>query len=85
MVSKPRPRALAAGLATSGAVDNPGGNFLAKKFSLVCKKAFVAMAADNPALDVAATTVPARDESDDQHGRVITVDREFVEENQVLA
>ncbi len=85
VVSKPSPRALAAGLATSGAVDNPGGNFLAEKFSLVCKKALVAMAANNPALDVAATTVPARNESDDQHGRVITADREFVEENQVLA
>jgi hypothetical protein len=42
---------LAAGLATSGTVNNPGGNFLAKKFSLVCKKALVAMAADDPALD----------------------------------
>jgi hypothetical protein len=39
VVFKPRPRALAAGLATSVAVDNPGGNFLIKKFSLVCKKA----------------------------------------------
>ena len=43
------------------------------------------MAAYDPALDVASTTVPARDESDDQHGRVIIVDREFVEENRVLA
>jgi hypothetical protein len=51
VVSKPRPRALAAGLATSGAVNNLGDNFLAKKFSLVCKKALVAMAADDPALD----------------------------------
>jgi hypothetical protein len=76
---------LAAGLAMSVAVDNPGGNFLIKKFSLVCKKALVAMAANNPARDVAATTVPARDESDDQHGRVIIVDGEFVEENRVLA
>jgi hypothetical protein len=39
VVSKPCPRALAAGLATSVAVDNPGGNFFIKKFSLVCKKA----------------------------------------------
>ncbi len=39
------------------------------------------MAANDPALDVAATTVPARDESDDRHGRVIFVDREFVEEH----
>jgi hypothetical protein len=39
------------------------------------------MAANNPALDMAATTVPARDESDNQHGRVIFVDREFVEEH----
>ncbi len=85
VVSKPRPRAVAAGLATSVAVDNPGGNFLIKKFSLVCKKALVAMAADDPALDVAATTVPARDESDDQHSKVIIVDREVVEENRVLA
>ena len=81
VVFTPPPRALAAGLATSVAVNNPGGNFLIKKFSLVCKKALVAMAADNPALDVAATTVPARDESDNQHGRVIFVDREFVEEH----
>ncbi len=51
VVSKPRPRALAAGRATSGAVDNPSGNFLAKNLFLVCKKALVAMAADNPALD----------------------------------
>jgi hypothetical protein len=42
---------LAAGRATSGAVDNPGGNFLAKIFTLVCKKALVAMAADDLALD----------------------------------
>jgi hypothetical protein len=39
------------------------------------------MAADDPALDVAATTIPARDKSDDQHGRVIFVNREFVEEH----
>ncbi len=51
VVSKPRPRALAAGRATSGAVNNPGGNFLAENLSLVYKKALVAMAADNPALD----------------------------------
>ncbi len=51
VLSKPRPRALAAGRAASGAIDNPGGNFLAENFSLVCKKALVAMAADNPALD----------------------------------
>ncbi len=50
-VSKPRSRALAAGHATSGAVDNPGGNFLAENFSLVCKKALVAMVANDPALD----------------------------------
>ena len=57
VVFKPRPRALAAGLVTSVAVDNPVGNFIIKKFSLVCKKALVAMAANNPALDVAATTI----------------------------
>ncbi len=51
VVSKPRPRALAAGRATSGADNNPGGNFLAENLSLVCKKALVAMAADDPALD----------------------------------
>ncbi len=51
VVSKPHPRALAAGRATSGAVDNPGGNFLTENFSLVCKKALIAMAADDPALD----------------------------------
>jgi hypothetical protein len=85
VVSKPRPRAVALGLAMSVAVNNPGGNFLIKKFFLVCKKALVAMAANDPALDVAATTVPVCDKSDDQHGRVIIVDREVVEENRVRA
>ncbi len=85
VASKPRSTALAAGLATSVAIDNPGRNFLAKKFSLVSKKALVAMAADDPALDMEATAVPAHDESDDQHGRVISGNRDFVEENRVLA
>ncbi len=85
MVSKPRPTALAVGHATAVAVDNPGGNFLAKKFSLVGKKALVAMAADDLALDMEATAVPVRDKSDDQHGRVISGNRDFVEENRVLA
>ncbi len=51
VVSKPCPRALAAGRAMSGAVNNPGGNFIAENFSLVCKKALVAMAAGDLALD----------------------------------
>jgi hypothetical protein len=43
------------------------------------------MAADDPALDMEATAVPARDESDDQHGKVISGNKDFVEENWVLA
>ncbi len=85
VVSKPRPRALAVVHAKAVAANNPRGNVLAKNFSLVCKKALVAMAANNPTLDVAATTVPVRDESDNQHDGVFIVDRDFVEENQVLA
>jgi hypothetical protein len=85
VVSKPRPRALEALNAKAVAVDNPGGKFLAKKFSLFCKKASVAMAADDPAPDVEATAVPACDESDDRQGRVVFGDRDFVEVNRLLA
>ncbi len=85
VVSKPHLRALEALNAKAVAVDNPGGKFIAKKFSLFCKKASIAMAANDPAPDVEAIAVPACDESDDQQGGVIFGDRDFVEVNRLLA